>query len=335
MRRLLAILAVAALAAPGLWWRAPAPPPPDWRQRIEFVPLPLGQRRAGVLAVLGAWQLRSRFPAFGSFSAMVSPGPGRLLAVSDAGRMAAFAMPGAPPQPVELGPFAGRRVESKYDVDIEGMTRDPATGRIWVSYEGSNSIERFAADFSGAKRVAPLAMRDWPGNTGPETLVRLADGRFIVISEARSEWLGGYHEALLFASDPVAGAQPREFLFDAPDGFRPVDAAALPDGRVLILLRRVDWLPPGFANRLVVADPAAIRPGMVWRSRPLANVGAPLPSDNYEGLTMVDRGHGVVDIWLISDDNFNPYQRTLLLHLQWPDAYEKARGVAAGRSDSR
>ncbi|MGN6498996.1 MAG: esterase-like activity of phytase family protein [Tsuneonella sp.] len=281
MRRLFAILLVALLAAPGTWVRSPPPGPPDYRQRIAFVPLPLAERRVGAMDVIGAWHLRSGFPGFGSFSAMVPLGGGRLLAASDTGRMAAFGEPGVPPQRIQLGEFAGREQPNKFLVDIEGMTRDPATGRIWVSYEGSNAIERFEADLTHARRVRPAAMRGWPGNTGPETLVRLGDGRFVVISEARDRWLGNDHPALLFAGDPITGGEPVHFLVAAPTPFRPVDAALLPDGRVLILLRTWDGLPPRFRNRLVVADPSQIAAGKVWRGVELARVEAPLPSDNY------------------------------------------------------
>lgn len=335
MRRFLAILVIALLAAPGLWLRDPPAGPPDYRQHIDVLPLPLTVRKVGALEVVGGWQLRSRYPGFGSYSTLTSLGRHRLISASDAGRVIVFGEPGTPPQPTQIGQFAGRWQPNKYLVDIEGMTRDPTTGRIWVSYEGLNAIERFDSDFTGAKRVRPIAMRDWPGNTGPETIVRLADGRFVVISEAREEDGGNLHDALLFGSDPVEGAQPTAFRFAAPERFRPVEAELLPDGRVLILLRTWDLFPPRFRNRLVIADPGEIAPGKVWRAKEVARIEDPLPSDNYEGLAVEDAGNGAVDVWLISDDNMSPWQRTLLLHLRWPHAYEKARGIAAGPSVSQ
>ncbi|MGN6496099.1 MAG: esterase-like activity of phytase family protein, partial [Tsuneonella sp.] len=279
--------------------------------------------------------LRSRYPGFDSFSAMVPLGGGRLLAASDAGHMAAFGEPGRQAPAPHIGWFAGRKQPNKFLVDIEAMTRDPATGRIWVAYEGSNAIVRFESDLTRPRGVRPPAMRDWPGNTGPETLVRLRDGRFIVISEARTDRRANEHPALLFASDPVEGGEPLRFRFAAPGRFRAVDAALLPDGRVLILLRTWDWLPPRFRNRLVVADPSQIEAGKVWTGVELARIEAPLPSDNYEGLAVEDAGGGAVDVWLISDDNRSSWQRELLLHLRWPHAYEKARGIAAGPHVSR
>jgi hypothetical protein len=39
----------------------------------------------------------------------------------------------------------------------------------------------------------------------------------------------------------------------------------------------------------------------------------PLAVDNYEGITVADLGDGMARVWISSDDNFNPQQRTLLL----------------------
>ena len=124
----------------------------------------------------------------------------------------------------------------------------------------------------------------------------------------------------------MAGAEPTAFRLVSPPGYRPVDIAQLPDGRALILLRKVVWgIPPGFAGKLMLADPATIRAGEVWRTEPLADLVAPLPSDNYEGLAVASDGRGGIVLWLISDDNDSIAQRTVLLKLRWP-ANAKARG---------
>jgi hypothetical protein len=325
MRRLIAILLVALLAAPGTWVRSPPPPmpdvaPPDGRWPARFEPIDRVRAHAGETEIVGAWWVTSPYPGFGSFSALVSLGGDRLLAASDAGRMFAFSAPGAAQAPPRMDFFAGRSEPNKFLVDIEALTRNPRSGQIWAAYEGANSIERFGAGFRSTGLVRPAAMRGWPGNTGPETLLRLADGRFLVISEAHASWRGGPFTALLFPGDPVDGAEPVEFRFEGIGRLRPVDAAQLPDGRVLVLLRSFHVFPPGFENRIVVADPAEIAAGRVWRGREIAAIGAPLPSDNFEGLAITPAADGKIDLWLISDDNFSVIQRTLVLQLRWePD----------------
>lgn len=338
MRRLIAIFLVALLAAPGTWLRSPPPPaverpsPGGWDLVLE--PLRIANPEVGEARIVGAWVLDSAYPGFGGYSALVSLGGGRLFAASDTGRMLAFAPPGSAPTAPEMERFADRWQPNKFLVDIEGMTREPDSGRIWIAYEGSNAIERFERDFTGAKRIRPAAMREWPGNTGPETLLRLADGRFLVISESRGGWFGGAHPALLFPSDPVEGAEPIRFAFDSSDGFRPVDAAELPDGRVALLLRRFDWLPPGFKTRVIVADPAKIREGAGWTGRSIAEISAGGPVENYEGIAAEPLADGAVRLWLISDDNRSVFQRSQLLELRWDPQREGPRGQPARPFDS-
>jgi hypothetical protein len=329
MRRLLALLLVALGLAPGTWWRSPPPPASD-RQAVTVTPLVGMGAKLGPLELAGAWQLRSAHRHFGSYSALVVLDDGTLLAASDRGRMVRFAPPGGARFPARLDFFAGRDEPDKRKVDLEALTRDQASGRIWAAYEITNRIERFDRALRSATTVSPEAMAGWRSRFGAEAMVRLDDGRFIVLAEGSARWFGAAMPGLLFPSDPVAGAAPVAFSFVAPGDFRPVDLAQLPDGRVLILLRRVDLgFPPAFSGKLVRADPATIRAGKPWRAELVADLAPPLPTDNYEGLAVEPDGRGGAVLWLISDDNQMALQRTLLLKLIWP-GNAKARGITRG-----
>ena len=119
------------------------------------------------------------------------------------------------------------------------------------------------------------------------------------------------------------------FVFQARDGYRPSDAALLPNGRIVVLLRGIELgLPLSFPALLVVADPRDIAEDTVLPSRLLAKIEEPFPSDNFEGLTVVDEKDGNWSLWLISDDNFASYQRTLLLKLRWDRTAAQARQKA-------
>lgn len=314
--RLLAIFAVVVLAAPTTWLRTP--PVQDLRPILELTPVEIGRDRIGEFAIEGVWELRSTNSHFGGYSALLALPDGRLLAASDRGRFLRFAPPGAAPSVPELGAIGGEATENKHAVDAEALASDPAADRIWVAYEGRNSIVRFGPTLVEGESVSPPAMRRWSSNGGPEGLARLPDGRFLVLQEGRPDWSEQRHEALLFPGDPVEGAAPVEFRYAPPAGYRPVDAAPLPDGRVLILHRAVTLgLPYAFAVRIAVADPEEIRAGEVWRGREIGAIAAPLPADNFEGIAAVPRADGSVTVWLISDDNNAALQRTLLYRLRW------------------
>lgn len=320
MRRLMVLALVALGLAPGTWVRSA--PPFNREQVLHIAPTDPETRRIGEVELLGAWHLASPHTDFGSYSALLPLGNGRFLMGSDRGAWLELSVPNASlPAPPEFGEFGGRCEGEKKCADLEAMARDPATGRIWSAWEGTNSILRTAGDFSRGIEVRPPAMRGWPSNSGPESLVRLADGRFIALAEGSPGWFSETYPALLFPSDPLRGARPIEFRFAPPEKYRPVDMTQLPDGRVLILLRKLIWnFPPDFATRIVIADPRQIAAGALWRGHEIAELDGPLLAENYEGLAIEPRADGAVILWLVSDDNGSQFQRTLLLKLRWnPD----------------
>lgn len=326
MRRLLVLLFLTIGLAPGTWWRS-AGPPHDEPPALEIIEIEVGLQNVGAFQLLGAWELRSSNSHFHGYSGLVSMGDGTLLAISDRGRRLRFTRPDKGGGTVEMGLYAADG--DKRMTDIEAITRDPLSGRLWAAYEFANAIERQEADGTEVRRVAPHAMAHWSDNAGPESMVRLNDGRFIVIAEGRMLFGKTETEALLFPGDPVEGADPLMFSFAHPRGYRPVDMAQLPDGRVLILTRAVEWgLPPRFSSQLILADPADIVAGRIWQGTIVAEIGAPVPSDNYEGIAIEPEPDGSAIVWLISDDNQSAFQRTLLLKLRWPAQQKSARNVS-------
>ncbi|MDG6079475.1 esterase-like activity of phytase family protein [Erythrobacter litoralis] len=313
----LILLALTALGlAPGTFVRE-TPPPPDFTSPVTVEKLRVPQLRTGPLLLAGAWVLRSENDHFGGYSALVDRRDGAFLAANDAGRLMRLPRPDRNRAAPTLDKFVDFARVDKVHVDIESLTDDPETGEVWAGLEWAQAIMRFGPQLQKRAEVRPAEMRDWGANSGPESLVRLRDGRFVVIEEDSIS--AGRHRALLFASDPTRGGKPIPFLFEGADGYRPSDATRLPDGRILVVLRKVHLaLPIRFGVRLVTADPADIGAGGLLRSKLLAEIDEPTPTDNYEGATVTVEANGDWAIWLISDDNFFRFQRTLLLKLVWP-----------------
>ena len=315
------------------WPRSPASAP-DYQARLILSAISRSQDccTAGPLSLAGAWQLTSSNSAFGGYSALVPVNSGELLAFSDRGYFLRFAKPGNASAMPEFGSALPASARAKTSRDVEAATFDPATGRVWLALERRNAVARYhPGKTGGALRRIP-EWRDWSGNFGPEALVRLHDGRFIALCECHSSWLGASrHPGFLYANDPVGGGAGTAFTFAGPDGYRPTDAAELPDGRVLILMRRLVWpVPARFAIKLVIADPAEIAPGQVWRAREIGDIAAPWPVDNYEGLTIEREAGGKLVAWLISDDNGAVSQRTLLLKVLIDEARLPKKQKAPG-----
>ena len=313
-RRLLLIFALGALAVGGVRTTYK-----NTSQNIAITPLSLDESnpkrtKVGALSFLGGWELRSNNGDFGGISALVALKDGQFLGVSDAGALIGFAMSGDVradrPFIAALPGAFGKDVTYK-DRDSEGIAYDPVSGRIWVSYEHNHAIRRFPASMSRVDgMIRPATMRRWPRNSGAEALVRLADGRFLAFAEGGD--VDGLYPAIRFSGDPVEmGTTQFTFQYRPTEGYRITDATQLPDGRLLLLERRISF-PEGFTATLLILDPVKIIRDATVSGDVIATLEPPLLVDNMEGLA-VTQENGRTIIWLISDNNFNAIQRTVLM----------------------
>ncbi|MFM7377256.1 MAG: esterase-like activity of phytase family protein, partial [Erythrobacter sp.] len=319
--RLALVAGVALALAPGTFLRTPIGSRSD-RAEVTVTPRPERTGVSGDLALTGVWELSSRHSWFGGFSALVADGGQALVAGTDRGFLLDLDLAGPAPRAVPGSfRFAGitnRRREEI--VDLESLARDPATGTLWAGFEGENLVMRLTPGAPHREWIPP-AMKDWSYNSGPEAMTRLKDGRFLVIAEGAERDNDALHQALLFPGDPLEGGEPLAFRFAPPADFDPVDATQLPDGRVLILLRRVAYTLPAatFDTAIAIADPAEIRAGATWRGRVIERMQGGIFADNFEGIAFVpstgDPARG--SIWVITDDNFSVFQRSLLVRFDF------------------
>lgn len=290
------------------------------RMTVERVPLDLhdpNRTRVGALTYLGGIRLKSGERAFGGFSSMRIIGDDFTL-LSDGGTFIRFRMgEDWAPRDVRFGdlPDGPGSGWLKADRDSESMTSDPATGQVWVGFEQYNAIWRYNADLTRAERSArPAAMRNWSDNGGPESLVRLHDGRFLTIGEtSRPKGSRIGREGLVFPGDPTTpDIKPIRFVYMPPNElYDPSDAVQLPDGRLIVLNRRFS-VPGLFTVKLTLIDPREIRAGAVIRGTEIATLAAPLIHDNYEALAVTREGDDTI-LWIASDDNQQFWEWSLLL----------------------
>lgn len=316
MRILWSILLVLILV-PG-WSLPPRRAVPLPELTITATPVALGATRVGALQFVRGYRLTSSDPAFGGYSAMLVDGD-RFTLLSDGASVVSFMLDAAG----RTGHARARDLalgSAQWDAetrDTESVTRDPATGQAWVGLETSNRIWRLSPGMArGQAFSAPPAMQAWPQNRGAEAMVRLRDGRFIVLAES-DDWSddSDARAGILFSRDPVeAPRRGFRFSYQPPLGYSPVDLAELPDGRLLILNRDFEWTS-GFVAKLTIVDRAAIRPGRTVAGRVIANFAAPLLHDNFEGMAVVETPGGTM-LWIVSDDNQSAFQQTLLLQFR-------------------
>ena len=318
MRRLFAALLIflAIGPVPGTVQRAP---PIDLTERVAMRVLDHPPGRTGSLRYVRGWRLVSPHTHFGGFSGLAVIGPNHFQLVGDNGYWTRFTCTDAgrvddlriAPLPTPDG-----RPRQKAMIDAEAMVHDRASGKSWIALEGINQIWRLDPGLTRIEARAKLPGPRWPANLGPEAMVRLADGRTILFSEDADDDPRG-RAALLYRGDPTRpGKPPLPFLYDAEGKGLVSDAAPLPDGRILLVHRKLGFRPV-FTTILAILDPADIRSGAAVRSRAIGRVPRPL-AEHYEGaaITVED---GRTFLWLVSDDNFNRWQRSLLLRFELVD----------------
>ena len=318
-RRVVLALILAVAVAPDTWLHSSAPDgPPDWR--IAVTPQPFEPGRSGPFIVSGQWVLTGYDRRFGGLSALVTLSDDAFLAASDTGRMARFTVADDKVTEGFLDRPGGAEARTKFGADIEALTRDPESGTLWAAYEWGSRVVRFTPSLSPKASIVPPQMAQWLDNSGPESFVRLSDGRFLAIQETARVEDDTRHRAVLFDTDPIEIPTGRSFLIARTGDYRIVDAAMLDEDRVLLLLRRFEFNPwPTFDTAIASFRISDIESDAIIAPRMLAEFGDAIFRENYEGLaiTRTDRGTA---LWLISDDNFAAFQSTTLLRLEYSDA---------------
>lgn len=205
----------------------------------------------------------------------------------------------------------GKPLARKAEADAEGMAQMP-DGSWLVSFERDHRIWRYPT-LDGVP--VPINLPDdfarQPENGGIETMTVLPDGQIVAISEDYSVTAG-----LLVGWIGKPGAEGayswQSFQYTKTPDFNPTALAPLPDGGFVMLERAFD-MARGVRIRVMRFEAAELQPGSTIRAHELARLASPVAVDNLEGIAATKGPRGETLLWLISDDNFNPLQRNLLL----------------------
>lgn len=242
-----------------------------------------------------------------------------LIAVSDDGRLITGAL-----AHTSLGamkswtiereaPLPGLEGADKKDADAEALLRQP-DGSWLVTFERRHRIERYPGGEdgpAGAPRSleVPASLKSLPANKGIEALALRPDGTLVAFAEA-TETADGQHRLYLRQGDEWTEKRYRTDSF-----FSPSDAAALPNGDILVLDRGYS-LAAGVRSRLIHVKSEDLLSSDIVEGAVLGDIEPPIGTDNFEGLAIRQAPDGRVYVYLISDDNFSPLQRTLLVQYE-------------------
>lgn len=293
--------------------------------RAVAVPLDPGdpaRTDVGRLRYLGGVALTSPDKAFGGLSDLLfEPACGRLLAVNDVGSWIVLELEEEGDRLVGVGTAAiapildssGTPPDRKWLADAEALMRDPATGDTLVWFELDHRAQRYrgASACTPASLATPAhavdrpdSIRRWPSNRSVESAA--PDGRAILLL-AEGQPAGEGRRAAV----RIDGDQTTLLHYPAPEGLAATALAELEPGLHLLLQRRLAMLGG------VVATVSLLRfdrEGAGARTE-ITRLAPPLTVDNMEAIAVRREGDRVF-VYLASDNNYLPVQRTLLMKFE-------------------
>jgi len=293
------------------------------RPILAFEPREPTRRRFGQLEFRGGLELKSPYKEFGGVSAIrVGADGAQFLALTDLGRWLRGRLTYAGSRPTgiadaEMAPILGgdgKPLAARRWFDTESIAQDGGT--LYVGIERVQQIVRFDYGKDGlTARGQPIAVppgiKRLPYNGSLEALefvprgLPLA-GTLIAISERGYDQRGNLQAFL------IGGPSPGTFAVKRSDEFDVSDCALLRGGELLILERRFSiWR--GIAMRIRRVPLAAIKPDALVDGPVVVFADMAEDIDNMEGLSVHRTAAGETVLTLISDDNFSPLQRTILL----------------------
>jgi hypothetical protein len=296
--------------------------------KVSATPLALdkldaGHVRVGKLVYRGGLVLSADNAAFGGLSGLaISADGAKMLAVGDRGIWFSATLEYQDGRLSGLGDsylasvlkWNGKELDFGEN-DAEALAFPPGGGAL-VAFESWHRIWRYpyrpAAPFGLLFETTPQpysllpGLKDAPSNGGIEALAALADGRVLAISEEMKTGEG------VLAGWIIKDDRAQALGYHYDDGFRPTGMARGPDGDLFIVERSFS-LMSGVAVRIMRLEAAAVIPGAVLRPVEIARLADPLSVDNMEGIALRRSAQGRTLVYLVSDDNFNPLQRTLLM----------------------
>jgi hypothetical protein len=325
-RLLTAILAAACVAA-APFAQARAEPIDVQAAQIPLYPNMPGERRAGALLYRGGLLLSSADTRFGGLSDLaVSADGSEILSVSDEARWLSARLSYDDSgnlsglNSADIAPMldlAGRPLRGKAG-DAEGLTLERANdlrGPVIVSFERDVRVWRYDLSKGFAARPENIAIGDWVNplreNAQLEAVTLIKPDTLAVFAESR---IGVEDIRAAFESYPGNGRANTRTLSVVPrNPFSVTSAANAPDGGLFVLERRYSLIG-GVGMELRHVPPGQLHEGARLEGEVLANLSfQDVNIDNMEGIAVRRGPNGETLLYLISDNNFSPVQRTLLL----------------------
>lgn len=281
----------------------------------------------------GGIEMQSATDTFGGLSGLgFSDDMGRLVMVTDRGNFVSgqliydeqlrpLSLVGVTIEPIQNS--KGAELPRAYVRDAEALAvieRDGAPAAVRVGFENLTRVADFELiDGIPTGPAKEVNIPDWLTDTRTnESLEAVCiappaspiAGSTLLLTEGVVDD-DGLHSAWLLGQNDKG---PLSYL--SSDGTNPTDCAFLPNGDLLVLERGVAFFT--FSMKLKRVPAAEVRPGARMEGEVLLEASGP-DVDNMEAVAVHTAPDGTPRITLVSDNNFNDWERSLLLEFSLPE----------------
>lgn len=284
-----------------LFWTtgAAADPLTVWKKDVPFAPF-----ETNYVKLLSVTELEVQNSDFGGLSALLKK-DGKIFALSDRAHLFHF---NSSMDQVDIVPLLEKnddQLDGSDRIDGESLA-DAGQGLIYVAFERDHRVVPYnlAGYVMGKELPLPKEVYDLPFNDGLEAIALTSQGKLVIVAEGPRDAELSY----FWVQDQAQKWQ--SFKLPLSDGFRPTGLSRLPGQDRMVLLERFYRPLQGVKIRLSLLN---VENGK--REQVLATLHSPLPLDNFEGIIADENAKGETILTLISDDNYSPLQRTLLMKL--------------------
>lgn len=285
--------------------------------RAEQIPLNTenpAQIKVGELVYLRGWALTADQDDFGGFSGLIMENEGnQIIAINDKGDWFASHINVGKDQPFTASPASIKSFPSvglsKSAYDAESIIK--IGDDYLVSFEQDHRLA-LVNGIAGEPKPYKVAAdySEMSSNGGLEAITQLKNGELLLFAEHGQDTTGALPAWV------TSEQESRRIRFIPPMNYSPTDAATLPNGDVLLLMRHYSPLD-GVSAKVVLLKADDIAAAGELKGRELAHFEPPLSVDNMEAMDIVPLQDGSIRIFMMSDDNFSLRQRTLLMVFDW------------------
>jgi len=308
---------------------------------IDLHPIPAGDAEYSLgskfylsprISYKGGVVLSGPKDVFGGWSAIsLAPDLAHLIAINDIGNWFETAVTWDSGKIVgifgaKIGPVLdtkGSPVRDSGYGDLEAV--DVGNEKVYIGFESFRSGIWVASRHEFPENrysdaPVPSLIRNLPKGRGIEALARIVipgtNRSAILVVAERSPMHDSNKTPAWLLTDDSNFALLNEFSLETPDGFDVSDAAYDASCGLFVLERKLSW-GGRFYVRLLKLN-LDVRSGDVNHTREILFDGdsSGVAIDNMEGLSVVPIRDGYCAIVMISDDNFLPFQKTVLLNFE-------------------